>query len=389
MPVEPDSTPVSQIATQPPGEETFRLLIEAVQDYAIFLLDADGHVLTWNPGAERAKGYAGSEIIGRHFSAFYTPDERAAGRPAWLLGRAAAEGRVEDEGWRVRKDGSRFWADVILTALRTEDGTLYGFAKITRDLTERRDAEQQQRTLVAEQHARAAAEEALKVRDRFLSVASHELKTPVATLQLAAESLLRARELGRLDDARIDTGLARILRSTGWLGELVSELLDVSLLSSERHQPVREPADVVALVNEVAARFTDVVDDEQRIRVHAPASAVVMGDASRLDQVFTNLVDNALKYSPAGEPIEIRVAEDRDGVTVSVTDRGIGLDEDTEARLFEAFSRGGNATHVPGLGLGLFITHQIVERHGGRIDAQRGHGGVGSLFRVWLPKDAA
>ena len=389
MPVEPDSTPVSQIATQPPGEETFRLLIEAVQDYAIFLLDADGHVLTWNPGAERAKGYAASEIIGRHFSAFYTPDERAAGRPAWLLGRAAAEGRVEDEGWRVRKDGSRFWADVILTALRTEDGTLYGFAKITRDLTERRDAEQQQRTLVAEQHARAAAEEALKVRDRFLSVASHELKTPVATLQLAAESLLRARELGRLDDARIDTGLARILRSTGWLGELVSELLDVSLLSSERHQPVREPADVVALVNEVAARFTDVVDDEQRIRVHAPASAVVMGDASRLDQVLTNLVDNALKYSPAGEPIEIRVAEDRDGVTVSVTDRGIGLDEDTEARLFEAFSRGGNATHVPGLGLGLFITHQIVERHGGRIDAQRGHGGVGSLFRVWLPKDAA
>ena len=389
MPVEPDSTSVSRIATQPPGEETFRLLIEAVQDYAIFLLDADGHVLTWNPGAQRAKGYAASEIIGRHFSAFYTPEERAAGRPAWLLGRAATEGRVEDEGWRVRKDGSRFWADVILTALRTDDGTLYGYAKITRDLTERRDAEQQQRTLVAEQHARAAAEEALKVRDRFLSVASHELKTPFATLQLAAESLVRAREVGRLDDARIDTGLARILRSTGRLGALVSELLDVSLLSSERHRQVREPADVVALVNEVAARFTDVVDDEQRIRVHAPASAMVMGDASRLDQVFTNLVDNALKFSAAEEPIDVRVAEDPVGITVSVADRGIGMDEDTEARLFEAFSRGDNATHVPGLGLGLFITHQIVERHGGRIDAQAGHGGIGSLFRVWLPKDAA
>jgi signal transduction histidine kinase len=241
---------------------------------------------------------------------------------------------------------------------------------------------------MAEQHARAAAEEALKVRDRFLSVASHELKTPVATLQLAAESLLRAHQLGRLDEARLETGIARILRSAARLGDLVSELLDVSLLSSERHL-ASEPTDVVAIVSEVAARFADVEDNTQRIRVDAPASAVVTGDASRLDQVFTNLIDNALKYSPAGEPIDISVAHDADGVTVSVADRGIGLGEDTEARLFEAFSRGENATHVPGLGLGLFITHQIVKRHGGHIDAQRGPDGFGSLFRVWLPKDAS
>lgn len=390
MPVEqePDTTPASEIATQPPGEEAFRLLIEAVQDYAIFLLGPEGHVRTWNPGAERAKGYAASEIIGQHFSVFYTPKEREAGRPHWLLGRAAAEGRVEDEGWRVRKDGTRFWADVILTALRDANGTLYGFAKITRDLTERRRAEEQQRNLMVEQRARAAAEEALTVRDRFLSVASHELKTPVATLQLSAESLLRARELGRLDDARLDTGLRRILKSTGRLGALVSELLDVSLLSVERHDTVRQPTDIVTLVDEVAARFTDVVA-ESRIAVHAPTGAVVMGDASRLDQVFTNLIDNALKYSPGGEPIEIRVADEPGSVIVTVADRGIGLDAATEARLFEAFSRGDNAIHVPGLGLGLFITHQIIERHGGSIEAQRAPGGVGSVFRVSLPKDTA
>ncbi|MDQ4034551.1 MAG: PAS domain-containing sensor histidine kinase [Chloroflexota bacterium] len=388
MPAEPHRTSASHLPAHPPGEEAFRLLVEAVQDYAIFILSPDGYVLTWNPGAQRAKGYAASEIIGQHFSVFYTPEEREAGRPAFLLGKAAEEGRVEDEGWRVRKDGTRFWADVILTALRDDTGTVSGFAKITRDLTERRQAEEQQRTLIAEQHARAAAEGALKVRDRFLSVASHELKTPVATLQLAAESLLRAHELGRLDDARIETGLARILRSTTRLGDLVSELLDVSLLSSERHL-ARKPADVVAIVNEVAARFADVEDNERRIQVHAAASAVVTGDASRLDQVFTNLIDNALKYSPAGEPIKVSVADDPDGVTVSVADRGIGLDEETEAQLFEAFSRGNNATHVPGLGLGLFITHQIVERHGGRIDAQRDPAGAGSLFRVWLPKEAA
>ena len=389
MPVEqqPDRTPASELATQPPREEVFRLLIEAVQDYAIFLLGPAGHVRTWNPGAERAKGYAATEIIGQHFSVFYTSEEREAGRPQWLLGRAAAEGRIEDEGWRVRKDGTRFWADVILTALRDEDGALYGFAKITRDLTERRQAEEQQRNLIVEQHARAAAEAALTVRDRFLSVASHELKTPVATLQLSAESLLRARELGRLDEARLETGLRRILKSTGRLTALVSELLDVSALSAERERAERMPTDIVALVHEVAARFADVVEDESRITVHAPAHAVVMADASRLDQVFTNLIDNALKYSPDGEPIEVRVTDEPDSVTVTVADRGIGLDAPTEARLFEAFSRGDNASHVPGLGLGLFITHQIIERHGGHIDAQPAPGGVGSLFRVSLPKD--
>ena len=391
MPVEhePDASLASESAKQPPREEAFRLLVEAVQDYAIFLLGPDGQVRTWNPGAQRAKGYAASEIIGQHFSVFYTPEEREAGRPQVLLGRAAAEGRVEDEGWRVRKDGTRFWADVILTALRDANGDLYGFAKITRDLTERRRAEEQRRDLIVEQHARAAAEEALIVRDRFLSVASHELKTPVATLQLSAESLLRARERGRLDDERLETGLHRILKSTGRLSALVSELLDVSVLSVERDQTVRQTTDIVALIHEVAARFADVVDDESRITVDAPARAIVMADVSRLDQVFTNLIDNALKYSPDREPVEVRVADEPDSVTITVADRGIGLEAATEARLFEAFSRGENATHVPGLGLGLFITHQIIERHGGRIEAHRATGGVGSVFRVWLPKGAA
>ncbi|MGH2416722.1 MAG: PAS domain-containing protein, partial [Candidatus Limnocylindria bacterium] len=128
-----DAADAVRPAVSPPGEEAFRLLIETVEDYAIFLLAPDGQVLTWNPGAQRAKGYAADEIIGQHFSIFYTPEERAAGRPALLLGRAAEHGRVEDQGWRVRKDGTRFWADVVLTALRDPDGNVYGFAKITRD----------------------------------------------------------------------------------------------------------------------------------------------------------------------------------------------------------------------------------------------------------------
>ena len=373
---------------QTPGEEVFRLLIEAVEDYAIFLIAPDGTVLTWNLGAQRAKGYRADEIIGSNFSSFYTPEERAAGRPARLLRLAAEHGKVEDEGWRVRKDGTRFWADVILTALRDRTGTLYAFAKITRDLTARRAAEEQQQNLLIEQRARAAAEEALLARDRFLSVASHELRTPVASLQLAAESLSRARDLGRLDDTRLAAGLARILTSTGRLSMLVNELLDVSRLTDDAALLVRSPINVVTLIGEVIARFAD-TEPKDRIRLDAPEVVSIDADASRLDQVFTNLIDNALKYSAATDAVEVRVADEPGGVIVTVADRGIGLDAGTETILFEAFSRGANATHVSGLGLGLYISSQIVERHGGRLEAGPGADGRGSTFRVWLPKARA
>ena len=395
MPSDPETAnPATERADalHPPGEYLFRLLVEAVQDYAIFLLSPDGEVLSWNPGAQRAKGYTADEIIGQHFSVFYTPEERAAGRPAMLLRKAAEDGRVEDEGWRVRRDGTRFWADVVMTALRDSSGELSAYAKITRDLTERRAAEEQRQNLLLEQSARTAAEEALEARDRFLSIASHELKTPVATLQLSAESILRSRDLGRLDDARLDTGLRRILTSVRRLVALIDELLDVSLLTSGRMGTDRAPTNVVALVKEVVARFADEDPDGeggQRIRLDAPPAVTIAADASRLDQVFTNLVDNARKYSPAGEPIDVQVIEQPDGVSVSVADRGIGLEAATEARLFEAFSRGGNAAHIQGIGLGLFISAQIVQRHGGKISAESRPGGNGSVFSVWLPKEGA
>lgn len=387
MSAEPESdspVPAVQIAPQRLGEEAFRLLVEAVEDYAIFLLAPDGYVLTWNPGAQRAKGYTAAEIIGQHFSVFYTPDERDAGRPAQLLRLAATRGKVEDEGWRVRNDGTRFWADVILTAIRDPEGTLYGFAKITRDLTERRAAEMREQTLLVEQRARVAAEEALQARDRFLSIAAHELKTPVASLQLAAESILRARELERLDDTRLSGGLQRILAATGRLGSLVDELLDVSRLAAESAPLNRTPMNMVALAEEVIARFADA--GQGRIRLDAPAATTLDADASRVDQVLTNLIDNALKYSAAPDPVEVAIDDAPEGVTLTVLDRGIGLDAAARARLFQAFARGDNALHVQGLGLGLFITHQIVARHGGRIESAHGRDGVGSVFRVWLPK---
>jgi PAS domain S-box-containing protein len=226
MPVA-NSAPKTELQPTPPREEAFRLLVEAVVDYAILILDPSGHVMTWNIGAERIKGYAAREIIGRHFSVFYTDADVAAGKPEAILERARRDGRAADQGWRIRKDGSQFWADVIVTALPNPDRSLFGFAKVTRDATQRREAERRERELAAEQHARAVAEQALREKDHFLAVASHELKTPVASLQLALEAVMRANEAGTLTGERLATGLERMRGATARLAALVGELLDV------------------------------------------------------------------------------------------------------------------------------------------------------------------
>ena len=249
----------------------------------------------------------------------------------------------------------------------------------------RREAEQQQRTLLAEQRARAAAEDALAVRDRFLGIASHELKTPVASLQLATESLLRAREQGRLDDGRIERSLTRIRAATDRLGSLVDELLDVSRLSAEGPLLRHGPTDVVALVAEVVGRFAE-HDLNDRIRLSAPAEAWIDGDAMRLDQVVTNLLENALKYSNGTSAVDVEIHDRPDAVEIRVADRGIGLEEETKERIFEAFGRGANAEHYQGIGLGLYISQQIVARHGGRIEAEIRGDGPGSVFTVTLPR---
>lgn len=366
------------------GEVAFRLLVEAVQDYAIFLIGPDGRVLTWNLGAQRIKGYTADEIIGQNFSRFYLPEDREAGRPAALLGWAGEQGRFEDEGWRVRKDGTRFWADVVLTALRDEEGTPYAYAKVTRDLTERRAAQERERKLLVAQEARAAAEDALRTRDRFLSIASHELKTPAASLGLTVESLMRAHERGRLEGDRLEIGLQRIATATARLAGLVDELLDVARLTSGTTPFKPTATDLVALTRNVIDRFPG-ADDYTRIRLSAPDAMRVVADGSRIDQVITNLLDNAVKYSEASTQVDVQLLCDEAGATLVVSDRGVGLDEEASAKLFEAFGRGLNAEHIPGLGLGLYISHQIVEQHGGRIQFEDRLDGPGTTFKVWLP----
>jgi PAS domain S-box-containing protein len=364
------------------GPEAFRLLVEAVVEYAIFLVGPDGRILTWNLGAERIKGYKAHEIIGRHISVFYTAEDRRNGRPERNLREAARRGSVEDQGWRVRKDGSRFWADVQLSPLHDDQGNLFGYAKVTRDMTEVREAEERERELVVERQARALAEEALNSRDRFLAIASHELKTPVASLQVAVESLLLSREHGTLDDVRTERGIERMDRAVKRLSMVLGELLDVSSLERGTTSFTFTDVDVSRIAAEVVERFAG-VEPTDRIDVDLQPT-MIRADAIRVEQVITNLVDNALKYSAPPDRVLVRVAPLPNGAVIEVTDVGIGLGLDSTSGLFEPFARAANAADVPGMGLGLFITREIVERHGGRISGVAGPD-RGATFTVMLP----
>jgi PAS domain S-box-containing protein len=552
-------------AGQAPAE-MFRLLVASVADYAIFLLDPTGHVRTWNEGARRIKGYAAEEIIGRHFSAFYMPEDLSSGKPEHGLRVAADEGHWEDEGWRVRKDGTHFWASVVITALRDEDGQLVGFAKVTRDLSERRRAEEERAQLLAREQAarvvaettlarlraiqavtevalahltlddllaemiertreilaadtavvlllddaepdtlvaRAAvgleeevergvrlplgrgfagrvaaerrpiilndvahatvlnpllrekgvqsllgvpllvegrvlgvlhvgalrarrfteddaellqvaadrvalaldqqrmhaaagvalavaeqAEEAVRARDAFLAIAAHELRTPVTALKGTAQLVLRQHALGRLDEARLEAQLARLGASADRLEALTADLLDVARLRTGQLPLDCVPLDLPALVREAVARAREGLDDRHRITVAVNRGLTpVPADAARLEQVLTNLLENAVKYSPDGGTVAVCVRALSGGVQVSVRDEGIGLPPGSTEVIFEPFGRAANAArrHLPGLGLGLYICRGIVTRHGGQLWAESAGPGCGTTFRLWLP----
>jgi PAS domain S-box-containing protein len=370
------------------SEDRYRLLVEAVQDYAIFLLDPAGHVTTWNVGAERIKGYRAEEILGRHFSSFYPPEDVAAGKPERGLRTAAEEGRFEDEDWRLRKDGSRFWANVVITALRDPAGQLCGFGKVTRDLTERRRAEEQARELAREQGARREAEAGVQARDRFLSIASHELRTPLNSLQINIQLLLRGARDGSLHDrlaARAPAMLEACERQVKVFTRLVNDLLDISRIAAGRLELCLDDVDLAAVVRDVVAHFgPELTQAGCPVTVHADVPAVGRWDRSRLEQVVMNLLSNALKYG-RGKPVEVSVRADAESARLTVRDQGIGIAPEDRERIFTRFERGVTGPEYGGLGMGLYIVRQLVEALGGlvRVDSEPG---TGATFTVELPR---
>jgi PAS domain S-box-containing protein len=355
--------------------ERFRLLVESVQDYAIFLLDRQGHVVSWNAGAQRIKGYDAREIIGQHFSVFFTPEDRALGRPETELEAAVAAGRSELESWRVRKDGTRFWANIVITALRDEHG-LQGFAKVTRDLTERRRKE-------AAERLAAAHLEANRLKDQFLATLSHELRTP---LNVVMGQLRRLRS-GRLTAEQAGRAWEALERNTRLQLRIVEDLLDTSHILSGHLRISRGP---VAL-DRVAGAVLDETRpfaDAQSVTLSAElAPVVVPGDSARLQQVVSNLVNNAVKYTPSGGRVSVTLQRSKDGATLRVRDTGIGIDPDFLPRIFERFTQGdpSDTRMHGGLGLGLAITRDLVTMHGGTIEAASEGRSRGSTFTVHLP----
>jgi PAS domain S-box-containing protein len=375
------------------SEERFRLLVEGVSDYAIFMLDVNGHVATWNSGATRIKGYRADEIIGEHFRKFYPQEAVESGWPEHELRVAAAEGRFVDEGWRIRKDGSQFWAHVTITALRDEAGRLRGFAKLTRDLTERKRTEalevsgaEREQLLEAERGARMLAQRTARMKDEFLATLSHELRTPLNAI-LGWSQLLRKDGIAKPDD--LQRGMEIIERNARAQVRLIDDLIDLSRIMSGRFRLDVQQLSLLEIVRG-ALDSIEPAAQTKGVRLESvldPRSVIVSGDPARLQQVFWNLLSNAVKFTPKGGKVQVLLQRVNSHIELSVADTGIGISAGFLPHVFERFSQKDSSTHreYGGLGLGLAIAKQLVDLHGGSIHAKSMGEGHGATFVVVLP----
>jgi PAS domain S-box-containing protein len=376
------------------SEERFRLLIEGVKDCAIFMLDANGRIVTWNVGAERIKGYGASDIIGQHFSVFYPQEARDSGWPEHELQVAAEKGSFVDTGWRVRKDGTTFWANVTITALRDDTGRLLGYAKLTRDLTETKRVEaiemanqQREEMLDAERSARMAAQRATRIKDEFLATLSHELRTPLSAILGWTQLLLRGESPKGPDEQK--RAIEVIDRNARAQVQLIDDLLDMSrIMTGKLRLELRQIS--FASVVEAAVDSAKPSADAKAIRLKAILGAgqdIVSADGARMQQVVWNLLTNAIKFTPKGGQVQVLLQRVNSHLELNVSDTGIGIPPSYLPNVFDRFSQKDSSTTrtFGGLGLGLAICKQLVELHGGSIRAASQGEGKGATFSVQLP----
>jgi PAS domain S-box-containing protein len=377
------------------SERRFRLMVDSVIDYAIFRLDSEGRIASWNAGAERIKGYSANEIIGEHFSRFYPREDVERGKPAWELEIASRAGRYEEENWRVRKDGSMFWAHVAISAVRDETGRLLGFSKVTRDLTERNRAEAD---LI---RAKVAAEKASEAKSQFLANMSHELRTPLNSLLILAR--LMADNIGG-NLTRKQVQFAQTIYASGMdLLALINDLLDLAKIESGTVATLRiAPARLDELREDLERTFRQIAQDrglEFGISIDQAVPASVRTDMPRVKQVLKNLLANAFKFTKQGSvtlrvgratsgwsPANVRLSSAPAVIEFSVVDTGIGIPQDKQEIIFDAFQQvdGTTSRHYGGTGLGLSISREITRLLGGEIRLSSQFG-KGSTFTFYLP----
>lgn len=371
-------------------EEQYHKMVEEVEDYAILMLDANGHIVNWNRGAEKIKGYKEQEIVGRHFRIFYTAEDQAQGLPDFLINRAREHGKAIHEGWRVRKEGTKFWGSIVITALHGEKGEIIGFSKVTRDLTERKVWEDKLRD-----YARQLEEQNRELQ-QFAQVAAHDMKEPLRKIQYYHSLLIE----NVYSEEKQKAYLQRSAEAAGRMQGLIEDLLAFTRVGEPGMS--FEPIDLAVLLREVWQFYAETVERSQAVLDAGPLP-VIRGIPFQVRQLFLNLIDNSIKYRSLDRPLRITVTAEMamspsrssslegGGANaqlfhkISFSDNGIGFEQEQGGRIFEMFHRLHRRDQYPGTGIGLAICRKVLDVHKGYITG-RGVPGESAIFDCYFPE---
>jgi len=358
--------------------QRFDLLAAGATDYALFLTDPDGRLICWNLGAERLFGYRADEVVGQHFSRFFSPEDMITGQPEYELKTAREAGHADSVRWQIRKNGSRFWCKATVTALYNETRQVYAFARVLHDLTEDQARE-------AEHERADGLAEANRSKEEFMALLSHELRNPLSPI-LNALGILRQ---VRTDDPVIQQAGGIIERQVKQMVRLVDDLLDISRITKGKLRLTPERVELRAVMNRAADSVRPLLAARRHeFSLLLPTEPLwVDGDPVRLEQVAVNLLSNAAKYTDTGGLVRMTVAREGDDAVIRVTDNGVGIPPDMLPKIFDLFTQvdGSLSRSHGGLGIGLALVRTLVEMHGGRVTATSGGLGKGCEFAVKLP----